>query len=82
MAAIRTGRASVHLLDNVRVDYYGTPTPLNQVANLHVPEPGMITVQPWDASQIAADREGDPHSGSWRQPVQRRQDDPHSRFRL
>ncbi len=54
MATIRTGRASVNLLDNVRVDYYGTPTPVNQVANLHVPEPGMITVQPWDASQIAA----------------------------
>lgn len=52
MAAIRTGRASVHLLDNVRVDYYGTPTPVNQVANLHVPEPGMITITPWDASQI------------------------------
>src|ERR1700683_1152187 len=54
MATIRTGRASVHLLDNVRVDYYGTPTPVNQVANLHVPEPGLITVQPWDVSQIAA----------------------------
>lgn len=54
MATIRTGRASVNLLDNVRVDYYGTPTPVNQVANLHVPEPGMITVQPWDASLIAA----------------------------
>ena len=53
MATIRTGRASVNLLDNVRVDYYGTPTPVNQVANLHVPEPGMITVQPWDTSQIA-----------------------------
>src|SRR5882724_3158057 len=52
MATIRTGRASVHLLDNVRVDYYGTPTPVNQVGNLHVPEPGMITVQPWDVSQI------------------------------
>jgi ribosome recycling factor len=52
MATIRTGRASVHLLDNVRVDYYGTPTPINQVGNLHVPEPGMITVQPWDVSQI------------------------------
>ncbi len=52
MAAIRTGRASVHLLDNVRVDYYGTPTPVNQIANLHVPEPGLITVTPWDASQI------------------------------
>jgi ribosome recycling factor len=54
MATIRTGRANVHLLDNVRVDYYGTSTPLNQVANLHVPEPGLITVQPWDASQIGA----------------------------
>lgn len=53
MATIRTGRASVHLLDNVRVDYYGTPTPVNQVGNLHVPEPGMITIQPWDLSQIA-----------------------------
>lgn len=53
MVAIRTGRASVHLLDNVRVDYYGTPTPVNQVANLHSPEPGMITVQPWDVSLIA-----------------------------
>jgi ribosome recycling factor len=52
MATIRTGRASVHLLDNVRVDYYGTPTPVNQVGNLHVPEPGMITVTPWDVSQI------------------------------
>lgn len=54
MATIRTGRASVHLLDNVRVDYYGTPTPVNQVANLHVPEPGLITITPWDASQIGA----------------------------
>ena len=39
-------------LDNLRVDYYGTPTPLNQVANLHVPEPNLITIQPWDVSQI------------------------------
>jgi ribosome recycling factor len=39
-------------LDHVRVDYYGTPTPLNQVANLHVPEPSLITIQPWDISQI------------------------------
>jgi len=52
MAGVRTGRASVSLLDNVRADYYGTPTPLNQLATLHVPEPTMITVQPWDASQI------------------------------
>ena len=54
MAHIRTGRASVNLLDGIRIDYYGTPTPLNQVANLHVPEPFMITIQPWDVSQIGA----------------------------
>jgi len=53
MSNIRTGRATISLLDNIRVDYYGTPTPLNQVATLHVPEPAMITVQPWDTSQIA-----------------------------
>ena len=52
MAAIRTGRASLGILDHIRVDYYGTPTPLNQVANLHVPEPSLITIQPWDISQI------------------------------
>ncbi len=54
MANIRTGRASIGILDNVRVDYYGSPVPLNQVAQLHVPEPAMITVQPWDASTIGA----------------------------
>jgi len=54
MSAIRTGRASLGLLDNIRVDYYGTPTPLNQVANLHVPEPSLITITPWDVSQIGA----------------------------
>ena len=52
MSSIRTGRASIGILDHVRVDYYGTPTPLNQLANLHVPEPSLITVQPWDVSQI------------------------------
>jgi ribosome recycling factor len=52
MASIRTGRASLSLLDHIRVDYYGTPTPLNQLANLHVPEPALITIQPWDMSQI------------------------------
>src|SRR5579863_9976881 len=54
IASIRTGRASVGIFDNIKVDYYGTPTPLNQVATLHVPEPSLITLQPWDASQIAA----------------------------
>lgn len=54
LSHFRTGRASITLLDSVRVDYFGTPTPLNQVAQLHVPEPAMITVQPWDASLISA----------------------------
>jgi ribosome recycling factor len=52
MAGIRTGRASLGLLDHIRVDYYGTPTPLNQLATLHIPEPSLITIQPWDVSQI------------------------------
>jgi ribosome recycling factor len=52
MATIRTGRATLGLLDHIRVDSYGTPTPLNQLANLHVPEPSLITIQPWDVSQI------------------------------
>ncbi len=47
---VRTGRASLALLDDIRVDYYGTPTPLNQVATLAVPEPRLITIQPWDSS--------------------------------
>ncbi len=49
---VRTGRASVSLLDSVRVDYYGTPTPLNQLATISVPEPRLITIQPWDANII------------------------------
>jgi ribosome recycling factor len=52
MASIRTGRASLGILDHIRVEYYGTPTPLNQLANLHVPEPSLITITPWDISQI------------------------------
>ncbi len=53
LATIRTGRAAVSLLDNVMVEYYGTPTPLNQMASVHVPEPQMLTVQPWDMTQLA-----------------------------
>jgi len=52
LSKVRTGRASVTLLDDVRVDYYGTPTPLNQVGTLTVPEPRLITVQPWEKSLI------------------------------
>jgi ribosome recycling factor len=54
IATIRTGRASLSIFDGLKVDYYGTPTPLNQLANLHVPEPTMITIQPWDMTQIGA----------------------------
>jgi ribosome recycling factor len=53
MAATRTGRASVHMLDGVNVDYYGSQMPLNQIAQVHAPEPQMITVQPYDGSQMA-----------------------------
>ena len=51
---IRTGRASAALLDRVTVDYYGQPTPLNQLATLNVPEPRMLTVQPFDPSSLGA----------------------------
>ncbi len=54
LATIRTGRAAVSLLDTVLVEYYGTPTPLSQMASVHVPEPQMLTVQPWDQTQIGA----------------------------
>ncbi|HTN53560.1 MAG TPA: ribosome recycling factor [Anaeromyxobacter sp.] len=52
LASVRTGRASLHLLDGVRVDYYGTSTPLNQVATLSVPEARMIVVKPWEKNMI------------------------------
>src|SRR3984885_6755516 len=53
MAATRTGRASVHMLDNVSVEYYGSQMPLNQIAQVHAPEPQLITVQPFDPSSLA-----------------------------
>ena len=52
LAGLRTGRASIAVFDAVKVDYYGTPTPLRQVASLSVPEPRSIIIQPWDVSQI------------------------------
>ena len=53
LATVRTGRASVSLLDNVMVDYYGTDMPLNQVGTIHAPESTMLTVQPFDPTQLA-----------------------------
>ena len=52
LGKVRTGRASLTLLDDIRVDYYGTPTPLTQVATLSVPESRLIVIQPWDNSLI------------------------------
>src|SRR3974377_2412733 len=52
MAGIRTGRAPIAIFDGLAVVYYGTPPPPTQVATLHVPEPPLITIQPWDVSQI------------------------------
>ena len=54
LATVRTGRAAVSLLDNIMVDYYGTMTLLNQMASVHSPEPQMLTVQPWDQTQLGA----------------------------
>ena len=53
-AAVRTGRASAGLLDGIRVDYYGTPTPLNQMASISVPDARTLVIQPWEASQLKA----------------------------
>jgi ribosome recycling factor len=52
LASIRTGRASIQMLDSVRIDYYGTPTPLSQVAQLNTPDANSIVIQPWDASLV------------------------------
>jgi len=52
LATIRTGRASISILDSVQVDYYGVPTPINQVAQLATPDPTLITVQPYDVSLV------------------------------
>ena len=52
LAATRTGRASVHMLDQVKVDYYGTPTPLNQLAQLGAPEPQLIVIAPYDPTAL------------------------------
>ena len=53
LSAVRTGRASVSLLDNVRIEYYGSEMPLNQVATIHAPEATLVTVQPFDPTQLA-----------------------------
>lgn len=54
LAKMRTGRASLAMLDGIRVEYYGNPSPLNQVATMAIPEPRLITISPWDKSVIPA----------------------------
>ena len=54
LATIRAGRANPHVLDKIAVDYYGSPTPIQQVANISVPEARMIQIQPWESSMIKA----------------------------
>jgi len=54
MAATRTGRANVHMLDSVNIDYYGSQMPLNQIAQVHAPEAQLITIQPFDPASLAA----------------------------
>ncbi len=54
LAKVRTGRANLSMVDSIKIDYYGTPTPLKQVANLGVPEPRLITIQPWDRNMLGA----------------------------
>ena len=67
-ASIRAGRANPHVLDKIKVDYYGAPTPLQQVANISVPEPRMILIQPWEKKLI---KDSDPDFRSGYQPEQR-----------
>jgi len=52
LASTRTGRASAHMLDQVKVDYYGTPTPITQLAQVSTPEPQLITISPWDPTVV------------------------------
>jgi len=54
LASLRTGRASTSILDHITVEYYGMPTPLNQLAQLHAPDPGLLTIQPYDPSLLGA----------------------------
>ncbi len=58
LASLRAGRATPSLLDNIMVDYYGTPTPVNQTANISCPEPRLIVIQPWDKNNIGAIEKG------------------------
>ena len=57
---IRAGRANPNVLNKIKVDYYGTPTPLQQVGNITVPEPRMLQIQPWEVSMVKAIKKSNP----------------------
>ena len=78
LATIRTGRASISILDNIQVEYYGTPTPINQVAQLATPDPTLITVQPYDVSLVGPVEKVDSRVGPRSESFQRRPADPNS----
>ena len=73
---IRTGRVTPSVFSKLTAEYYGTQTPLNQLASFHVPEPRMITIQPFDKGSIGRHREGDQEQRPGRQPHQRRRAHP------
>ncbi len=54
LTKLRTGRANLQMLDGIRVEYYGSPSPLNQVAALNIPDPRLITIKPWDKTLLTA----------------------------
>ncbi len=54
LSKLRTGRANIHIFEEIKVNYYGQPTPINQVATLSIPDPTLVTVQPWDPSMLEA----------------------------
>ena len=65
LATIRAGRANPNVLNKIMVDYYGTPTPIQQVGNVSVPEPRMILIQPWGEIDGKGNREGHPDFRAW-----------------
>lgn len=74
--SIRAGRANPHILDKIQVDYYGTPSPLQSVANVSVPEARMILIQPWEASLIKEIEKSDPFFRSGTHTSKRRKSNP------
>ena len=74
--SVRTGRASPALLDRIQIDYYGTPTPLKNIATINVPEPRLLTIQPFDPSSVKQIERAIMESDLGLTPVERRQDHP------